>query len=46
MNCPVGRNIHSAMNNKLLKIQKSMENEMGKIKVSEIFEDLKKLIEK
>ena len=46
INCPVGKNIHSAMNKKLAKIQKSMENEMRKIKVSEVFEDVKKLISK
>ena len=46
MKCPVGRNIHKAMSDKLLKIQKSMETEMKKINVSDVLNDIIKNIKK
>lgn len=39
--CPVGRNIHKAMDEKLAEVQKSMENEMRKITLAEIAENIK-----
>lgn len=46
MKCPIGRNIHKAMSDKLLKIQKSMETEMKKISVSDVLNDIIKNIKK
>ena len=42
--CPVGRNIHKAMDGKLEQIQKCMEDEMKKITVAEVASDVKKEI--
>lgn len=42
--CPVGRNIHNVLDDKLLQIQKAMENEMAKITMAEIITDTKKFI--
>ena len=42
MKCPIGKNIHKAMANKLLKIQVSMETEMKKITVSSVMKDIVK----
>lgn len=44
--CPVGRNIHKVLDDKLERIQKAMENEMQKITVADIVSDTAKLIEK
>ena len=40
--CPVGRNIHAAMDLRLLQIQESMENEMRGITVADVAGDLRK----
>lgn len=40
--CPVGRNIHKALDGKLEKIQRAMENEMKSITLSEIAKDVRK----
>jgi len=42
--CPVGKNIHKAMDGKLKKIQDNMENEMRNITVADVAADLKKEI--
>ena len=42
--CPVGRNIHKAMDGKLKKIQDNMESEMRNITVADVAADLKKEI--
>ena len=42
--CPVGRNIHKAMDGKLEQIQICMENEMKKITVAEVASDVRKEI--
>ena len=42
--CPVGRNIHNVLDDKLLQVQKAMENEMAKITMAEIITDTKKFI--
>ena len=45
-NCPVGKNIHTALDDKLLKIQEAMENEMKKYTIADVVNDIKKYIEK
>ncbi|MBE6736670.1 MAG: Rrf2 family transcriptional regulator [Ruminococcaceae bacterium] len=40
--CPVGRNIHMAMDDRLLRIQKAMEDEMRNITVAEVTTDIRK----
>ncbi len=40
--CPVGRNIHAAMDLRLLQIQESMENEMRGITVADVAGDIRK----
>ena len=42
MNCPVGKNIHKAMEVRLAAIQDSMESEMKKISVGDVYKDIKK----
>ncbi|MBO4702921.1 MAG: Rrf2 family transcriptional regulator [Lachnospiraceae bacterium] len=41
-NCPVGRNIHKAVDEKLLKVQQAMEAEMKQITLSDVVEDTRK----
>ncbi len=42
--CPVGRNIHAVLDNKLIKMQEAFENEMKKTTLSDILEETKQLI--
>lgn len=42
--CPVGRNIHNVLDNRLLQVQKAMEDEMSKINMADIIKDTKKFI--
>lgn len=42
--CPVGRNIHKATDSRLKHIQDTMENELKKIKLSEVVDDVLKEI--
>lgn len=44
--CPVGKNIHNALDDKLIQIQTAMENEMKKINLSQVVKDTAKLINK
>lgn len=44
-NCPVGKNIHSALDDKLLHIQGAMENEMKKYTIADIVNDIKRCID-
>lgn len=44
--CPVGRNIHNSLDDKLYRIQKAMENEMKSITMEEIVKDMRTYIEK
>lgn len=37
--CPVGRNIHAGLDNKLHRIQKAMEDEMQNITVADVIQD-------
>ena len=43
--CPVGRNIHSALDVRLHQVQDSMEEEMQSITVADVVEDVRKEIE-
>ena len=43
-NCPVGRNIHKAVDEKLLKVQQAMEAEMKQITLSDVAMDTRKEI--
>lgn len=40
--CPVGKNIHTALDDKLLRIQGAMENEMKKYTIADVVKDIKK----
>ena len=42
--CPVGRNIHSVLDEKLLRIQTAMENEMKSITIADVISDTKRYI--
>lgn len=44
--CPVGRNIHTVLDNRLDKVQQTMENELKKITLADIESDIQKLIQK
>ena len=39
--CPIGRNIHKAMDSKLENIQKQMEDEMKKITLADVMTDIR-----
>lgn len=43
--CPVGRNIHSALDGHLAAVQAAMERELASVTLSEIVNDTKRLIE-
>lgn len=38
--CPIGKNIHNALDDKLLKVQTSLENELKKITLFDVFSDI------
>lgn len=38
--CPVGRNIHYALDDKLARVQQTMEDEMKKISISDVYDDV------
>ena len=44
INCPVGMNIHRAMDDKLIKIQDSMNSQMKEIKIGDVYHDIIKEI--
>ena len=46
MDCPVGRNIHKALDEELLDIQNAMENQMKSITVSEVVDRTRREIQK
>lgn len=45
-NCPVGRNIHTLLDQKLYSIQAAMENEMKKYTLADLKNELKDLLQK
>ncbi|MDO5573555.1 MAG: Rrf2 family transcriptional regulator [bacterium] len=42
--CPVGKNIHNVLDDKLDQVQKAMEDEMSRISMKSVIEDTKKFI--
>ena len=38
-NCPVGKNIHNILDNKLMRVQKVMEDELSSITLKDVIED-------
>lgn len=44
--CPVGKNIHYALDGKLIKIQDSMHRQMQEIRLSDVYEDIVARIDK
>jgi DNA-binding IscR family transcriptional regulator len=44
MNCPVGRNIHLAMDDKLREIQTGMEDQMKKITIADVAAEIHKAV--
>lgn len=44
-NCPVGKNIHAALDDRLLHIQNAMEAEMKKYTIADVVNDIKKCLE-
>lgn len=46
MECPVGKNIHYALDGKLIKIQDSMHRQMQDIRLSDVYEDIVARIDK
>lgn len=43
-NCPVGRNIHLAMDDKLREIQTGMEDQMKKITIADVAAEIHKAV--
>ena len=43
-NCPVGRNIHNILDDKLLQVQEAMERELGSITLADVLRNLEKFI--
>lgn len=44
MDCPVGKNIHKAVDGQLLRVQSAMEDQMKKISLAEIVQDTQREI--
>lgn len=44
-NCPVGKNIHAALDDRLSHIQEAMENEMKKYTIADVVNDIKKCMQ-
>ncbi len=42
--CPVGKNIHNVLDDKLMQVQKAMEDEMAKITMADIKKEMEKRI--
>lgn len=42
--CPIGRNIHMILDDKLIQVQKAMENELASITLEDVKKDIKKYI--
>ncbi|MCD7756407.1 MAG: Rrf2 family transcriptional regulator [Firmicutes bacterium] len=43
--CPVGKNIHQVLDEKLMRIQNAMESEMQKITIADVVKDTQKYIQ-
>ena len=46
VNCPVGRNIHNILDDRLDRVQKAMEKELESITLAEVITDLNKNLQK
>lgn len=44
--CPVGRNIHMILDDKLLRVQRAMEKELASITLEDVTRDMEKYIDK
>jgi len=44
--CPVGKNIHRALDDKLMHIQEAMENEMKKYTIGEVADEIKQCFQR
>ena len=42
--CPVGKNVHNILDDRLLSVQKAMEDKLKNMKLSDVLNDLSKLI--
>lgn len=42
--CPVGKNIHNILDERLLSVQKAMEDKLAAMKLSDVLDDLQKLM--
>lgn len=42
--CPVGKNIHKVLDNRLLAVQKAMEDRLQSMYLSDVLQDLQKLL--
>ena len=42
--CPVGKNVHNILDERLLSVQKAMEDKLAAMKLSDVLDDLQKLI--
>lgn len=43
-NCPVGKNIHNILDDKLIRVQKAMESELESITLGDVKKDLEKYL--
>ena len=43
--CPVGKNIHNILDNKLMRVQKAMEDELSSITLKDVIEDTRFYVE-
>ena len=46
MDCPVGKNIHNILDDKLARVQEAMERELKAITLEEVMDDLKRILKK
>ncbi len=46
MDCPVGKNIHNILDDKLARVQEAMERELKAITLEEVMDDLKRILNK
>ena len=45
-NCPVGKNIHAALDGKLTQVERAMTEEMKRITINDVFTDVVKIIQR
>lgn len=44
LNCPVGKNVHNILDDKLIRVQKAMERELESITLADVKKDLEKYL--